>query len=206
MQTAGGEVESVTVVNYLEHWVPWPISWSAVWVGALAALALTLIIGLVGIALGAHELVPGRRIVHWREFGVGALVFSVFGAFLAFVLGGWVAGKIAHLPQIEATTLHGVIAWLVTVPLLLVLAALGSGSYFGMWLGGLTGTPSWVVTPGGVVAPDAAIAARNAALGTVTALLVGLVGSVLGGWMAAGEPMRLKGFRTRRVVTGRSPG
>jgi len=84
VQAARSEVEGVTVVSYQEHWVPWPISWSAVWVGALAALATTSIIGLAGIALGAHELGPARRIVHWREFGLAALIFAVFGAFLAF--------------------------------------------------------------------------------------------------------------------------
>ncbi len=208
MQVARSEVEGVTVVSYQEHWVPWPISWSAVWVGALAALATTLIIGLAGIALGAHELGPARRIIHWREFGLAALIFAVFGAFLAFVVGGWVAGKMARLPGVEAATLHGAIAWLVAVPLLLVLAAFGAGSYFGGWYGGLAGTPAWVVPPSGPVDPDAAAAARNAALGTVTALLLGLVGSVIGGWMgwmAAGEPMRFKGLRTRRVTTGRPP-
>jgi hypothetical protein len=31
----------------------------------------------------------------------------------------------------------------------------------------------------------------------VTALLLGLVGSVIGGWMASGEPMTLTYWRTR---------
>jgi hypothetical protein len=149
METTRREVEDVTVVSYQERWVPWPISWSAIWVGALAALVTALIIGLAGIALGAHQLGPARRIVHWREFGFAALIFSVFGGFLAFVVGGWIAGKIARLPDMEATTLHGAIAWLVAVPLLLVLAALGAGSYFGGWYGGLAGTPAWVVPPSG---------------------------------------------------------
>jgi hypothetical protein len=35
---------------------PWPVSWSAIWIGALSALALGLIIGLVGFAIGAHEV------------------------------------------------------------------------------------------------------------------------------------------------------
>jgi hypothetical protein len=37
----------------------------------------------------------------------------------------------------------------------------------------------------------AALAARNAALGSLTALLLGLVGSVVGGWMGSGERMSL---------------
>jgi hypothetical protein len=40
-------------------------------------------------------------------------------------------------------------------------------------------------------------ATRNAALGAVTALLLGLVGSVIGGWIASGEPMTLTYYRTR---------
>ena len=39
--------------------------------------------------------------------------------------------------------------------------------------------------------PTAVMAARNSALGAVTALLIGLMGSLLGGWLASGEPMSL---------------
>jgi len=39
--------------------------------------------------------------------------------------------------------------------------------------------------------------ARNGALGALTALLLGLVGSVVGGWMASGEPMTFTYHRTR---------
>ena len=35
------------------------------------------------------------------------------------------------------------------------------------------------------------MASRNSALGALTALLIGLIGSVIGGWMASGEPMSL---------------
>src|SRR5262249_39387791 len=41
-------------------------------------------------------------------------------------------------------------------------------------------------------------ATRNSALGAVTALLLGLVGSVIGGWIASGEPMTFTYYRTRR--------
>src|SRR5205807_6211949 len=40
----------------------WPINWSAIWVGTLAALAVALIISLIGAALGAHQLGPAGRI------------------------------------------------------------------------------------------------------------------------------------------------
>jgi hypothetical protein len=173
----------------------WPVYWSAVWVGALSAIAVALVIGLIGIAVGASHLGP-RAGLRSTDFGLGALVFSVFGAFLAFVVGGWVAAKIAALRRAETAMLHGAIVWAVTVPILLVLAALGAGGYFGAWYGGLAGTPAWVGAAA-TSARDAAAAARNAALGSLTALLLGLVGGAIGGWMGSGEPMTLTYHRTR---------
>jgi len=49
------------------------------------------------------------------------------------------------------------------------------------------------------VDPEAARAFRNAALVTVTALLLGLVGAVLGGWLASGEPMNLTYYLRRTL-------
>jgi hypothetical protein len=185
-------------------------------VGALASIALALLFGLVGIALGFHLLGPSGRIVDWHIFGIGTLIFSVFGAFFSGVLGGWVAGRIAGILRSEPAMLHGAIVWLVTVPLLLVLAAVGAGSYFGGWYGGLAGQVVWATppavlgsAPGAALNPAARAAgeqetarvARNSALGAVTALLLGFVGSVLGGWMASGEPMTFTYYRTRQAMT-----
>jgi hypothetical protein len=208
--------EPVVVVSQAETWVPWPVSWSAIWVGALAAIALALLFGLVGIALGFHLLGPSGRIVDWHKFGIGALIFSVCGAFFSGVVGGWIAGKIAGILRSEPAMLHGAIVWLVTVPLLLALAALGAGSYFGGWYGGLAGQAAWVTPPSvpgsapstpldpaarAAAEQEAARVARNSALGAVSALLLGLVGSVLGGWMASGEPMTFTYYRTRQALT-----
>jgi hypothetical protein len=44
---------------------------------------------------------------------------------------------------------------------------------------------------------DTPKATRNSALGAVTALLLGLMGAVIGGWMASGEPMNFSHYRTR---------
>ncbi|HKA61756.1 MAG TPA: hypothetical protein VKH83_04990 [Methylomirabilota bacterium] len=199
-------VEEVTTVTYGEGTTanPWPVSWSAVWIGALAAITLALIFGLVGTALGAHRV--AHPFVSWKDVGFWALIWSVFGAFLSFVLGGWAATKVAGFRRSETAMLHGTIVWLVAVPILLVLLSLGAATYLGSWYGGLAGTPAWVVQPPaaaqGPVA--AANAARNTATAAVTALLLGLVGGVIGGWMGSGEPMTLTHYRTRpvRSVTG----
>ncbi len=172
----------------------WPLDWGAIWVGTLTAVAAGLLIGLIGIAIGAHRI--GTDATRLSDLSFAGLVFSIAGAFFSFVLGGWAAGMIAGLRRAEQASLQGAMVWLVALPVLLILAALGAGGFFGGWMSGLAGTPVWAASSG--VPPDpeaAAMAARNSALGAATALLIGLMGAVLGGWLASGEPMTLS---TRR--------
>jgi hypothetical protein len=166
---------------------PWAVEWSAVWVGTLGALAGALVISLVAIAVGAYDPALGGRLVR-AELGFAELVASLAAAFFSFVVGGWLASRIAGLRHAEPAMLHGAVVWLLTLPILVLLIGLGAGVYFGAWYGGLA-------APGAVppveADPEAAEAARQAALGALTALLTGLVGAVLGGWLGSGEPMRL---------------
>lgn len=176
----------------------WPVSWSAVWVGALTALAVGLIAGLAGIAAGAQIVGHGENVTSWRNVQFGGIVWAVCSAFFSFVAGGWVAAKIAGHPRCEPAMLHAAICWLVAIPLLLTLAALGAGGYFGGWYSGLAGNPIWANRAVPLVdATEAYAIARNNALGAVSALLLGLIGSALGGWLASGEPMSIFLFRDR---------
>src|SRR5919202_4118702 len=119
----------------------WPINWSSIWVGALSALAVALIFGLAAIAVGAHQVGPAANKPTTGALGLATLIFSVFGAFTAFVVGGWVAGKINGFRRAETDMLHGAIVWLVAVPLLVAFAAIGAGTLFGGWYGGLGRPP-----------------------------------------------------------------
>ena len=184
------EVEEVVSVEQVEGLLPWYVSWSGIWVGALSAFALLLVFGLTGIAVGAHQL--GQRIASWHEFRLITLAFSVFGSFLSFVIGGWVVARVAGTRRAETAMLHGAIVWVVTIPGLLFFAALGVGGFLGTWYGGLAAPPAWApqATPL-VESRAAAIVARNAALGALPAVLLGLIGGVIGGWMGSGERMTL---------------
>lgn len=191
------EERSMEMGLVAEQFETWPVGWSGVFVGALSAIALGLILGLVGVAVGAYHL--NERIVQWSDFGFWTMVYAVLSAFFAFVVGGWTAVKIAGFRRAERGSLHGAIVWLVAVPILLVLMALGAGVFFGSWYAGLAGTPVWA-TPGEAMSDlDAPLVARNSAMGAVTALVLGLAGSVLGGWMGSGESMTL----ARRRVKGK---
>jgi hypothetical protein len=215
-----------------ETWVRWPVDWTAVWVGALSGLAAVLVFGLIGTAIGAHMSQPDKPLLDFRTIKIGTLAYSIFSAFLAFVIAGWVTGRVAGIRRSEPAMLHGAISWLVCLPVLVVLAGLGAGSYMGGWYGGVAGSPSWArastpyerpeaLDPGATAEErtryqeematyrermknwregDAAKAARNTALGALTALLLGLMGSVIGGWMASGEPMTFTHTRMRSAA------
>jgi len=220
-------VETSSELQY-ERWHAWPVSWTAVWVGALTSITIALLFGLIGIAVGAHLLGPEHRVVDLHKMHMWGLIFSVCGAFFAFVAGGWVTGKIAGILHSEPAMLHGAIAWLIAVPLMLAFVSQGAGPYFGGWFGGLSAQSSAApferpeaLGSGATAAERAAYreevssyqerlktwnedtprATRNSALGALTALLLGLVGSVLGGWMACGEPMNPAYRRTTSRAT-----
>ena len=200
----GMRVEEVTTVTYGEgaSITPWPVSWSAVWIGTLSAIALALIFGLIGTAVGAHR--AGHSFATWKDMGFWGLFWTVFAAFLSFVVGGWVATRVAGFRRSEPAMLHGAVAWLVAVPILLVLASMGAAAYLGSWYSGLAGMPAWVTPPPAATQDPvaAANAARNTATAAVTALLLGLVGAVIGGWMGSGEPMTFTHYRTRTARSG----
>jgi len=162
-------------------WAPWPVNWTAVWIGALAALAAAFIFSLIVTAAGAQAI---KSVVSWKTISIAAIAATVCAAFFAFVIGGWVAGKIAGPRHAEPAILHAAIAWLVALPLLFAESTAGAGGVFA----------PLVTIP---ASPDAV---RNTALAALMSLLVGLIGSVIGGWMASGEPMTLTHHRTRKPV------
>ncbi len=166
-----------------ETWVAWSVNWSAVWVGALAALTAALIFGLIGTAVGAVSVEKFTSFSTITRIEVAMIICS---AFFSFVIGGWVAGKITGARHSERTILHGTIAWLVATPLLVVLLAAGAGNAFGGWYGGLVVSPFGAAVAAAAPTPEVV---RATALAAITSLLVGLIGSVIGGWMGSGEPM-----------------
>ncbi len=130
-----------------EKWASCHVNWTGVWVGALAAFCMVVLFGLIGTALGAHLLGAEHRIIDVKKIGIWALIFSVCGAFFSFVIGGWIAAKIAGILHSEPAIIHGAIVWLVTILLLVAIACLGGASLFGSWYGGLN--------PAGALSPNA---------------------------------------------------
>jgi hypothetical protein len=205
-------------------WERWPLAWSAIIVGAAVSVSSALILGLLGISIGLHKFSADGRMMSlgdWKEAGAGAFIFTVVAAFAGYYIAGWVAGKLSGFRRAEPAALHGALTWVFSLPVLMLLIALGAGTYLGAAYGdfGRPPVPAYGITRGWqpdptsniepdrpslfssrrviAVAPEEARATRNGALGILTALLLGLMGAVVGGWRASGEPFAVAYERNR---------
>jgi hypothetical protein len=204
-----------------ERWHRWPVNWSGVIVGALASLAVGMLIGIVAIAVGAHVIDANDRVIDVKKLSWAAAGIGICGTFFSFVIGGWIAAKIAGTLRSEHAMLHGAIVFLVAVPLMALADLIGAGGLAGSWLGSLAGEHGLAAVsqapyerpedPGASASAEDRTqynksleeyranvqkwkdetpkAVRNTALFSATAMLLALVGSVIGGWIASGEPM-----------------
>ncbi len=186
------------VTSWDASWRGWHLDWSAIWAGALAMLVAAALFSFISLAVGAQKAVDAR-VLKWADVPLVTIVFSVLGAFLASALGAWIAARISGARLAEPAILHGVVAWLVLMGIVITLAAFaGAHSFVGGYLGNMTppGAPAPAGGAGAPVDPNAAIAIRNAAVGSVLGILVGLMGAVVGAWIASGEPLTLAHYRT----------
>ena len=182
-----------------ETWTVWPVFWSPIAVGALASIVAVVLFGAIGTAVGSYKAGLEARITDFSGVGRVAVAYAVFASFLAFVVGGWIAARVGGIRRAEPAMLHGSISFLLATVVLLALAALGGTVYNG-WYAALAPSPVVPATPGAPVDPNAAKAAATGAMAATIALLLGLAGSVIGGWMGSGEPMNFTYYKTRGMT------
>lgn len=105
------------------------VSWGAIFAGASIAIAVLVLLGLLGIAVGATILEPDSSdSPSARAFGTGAGIWWTVSGILALFAGGWSAGRLAGLRRQWEGPLHGLVAWAVTTTALVILmgSALGA--------------------------------------------------------------------------------
>jgi hypothetical protein len=192
-----------------DSWTAWPVYWSPVIVGALASVVAVVLFGVIGTAVGSWKAGNEGRVTDFSGVGRVAVAYAVFASFFAFVIGGWVTARIAGIRRAETAILHAAIAFLVATVVLLAMASFG-GAVFNGWYAGLAPSPAVPAQAGQPLDPSVAKAAAAGATAAAVAILLGLLGSVIGGWMGSGERMdfsfysRERGGVTRRVASDRT--
>ncbi len=205
------QIQDVEVVREHEVVVGSPLSedrvrWGPIAAGLLTALTALLVLGLLGLAVGLTTVNSGTAATQGRPpsgLGTGAAIWSGLSGIIAFLLGGYVAGRTASVFTRGWGVLNGALVFMLAVPLTLWLAGQGLGAVLGT-LGNLSG--ALAANPGAAqgaadqaqaaaqnVSPaDVARAAegvRNTAWGILIGALLGLGSSALGGTLGTRQPM-----------------
>ncbi|HET8538942.1 MAG TPA: hypothetical protein VFL83_03620 [Anaeromyxobacter sp.] len=82
------------------------VRWSAVIAGALFALGVHIVMGLIGAALGlAAEPADSRAL------GAGAAAWALLTPFVATLLGAWLAIRLSEEEDRNTGYVHGVLVW-----------------------------------------------------------------------------------------------
>jgi hypothetical protein len=89
------------------------ISWGAVLAGAAVAVASSMLLGLLGAALGAGWVQPFNLWNDIGRLGVGATLWQIVNLALSMLLGGYVAARLSGTHSHQDGELHGLTTWAV---------------------------------------------------------------------------------------------
>ncbi|HEY6099694.1 MAG TPA: hypothetical protein VIW03_09705 [Anaeromyxobacter sp.] len=191
----------------------WRPSWTAVIAGALLAIALHVMMGLVGAAIGLAAAPADSK-----ALGAGAAVWALLTPFVASLLGAWLACRIAGASDPAGASLHGVLVWcigLVAGALFLTgtlasgalsagAAASGNARTVERARGDATGQRT--ARDARARSEDAATVAAASTGAAALASIAGLVGALAGSGLALRRGGRGAGWLERREGRRPSPG
>jgi hypothetical protein len=164
------------------------VRWGAIWAGLLTAIGTFLLLTTAAVAIGAQAIDSGAS---GDDAGMAGGIVSAVIALLAFLAGGYVAGKTAGVIGRGYGALNGFLVWALGVVLILALAAFGLGSLFGA-AGDLFGQYQQMGQPQPDADPNAVIEGiRNGSIGAFLGMLLPAIAATVGG---------LLGSRTEEVV------
>ncbi|HEX2140365.1 MAG TPA: hypothetical protein VHG33_11710 [Woeseiaceae bacterium] len=106
------------------------ISWGAIFAGLVFILAATWLMFLLGSAIGISIADASDAAAMGQGMGIGAIVWLLLTALLAYFLGGLLTGRLSGKPERSAGMLHGITLWSVATVLMLVLGAWGVRGLF----------------------------------------------------------------------------
>ena len=103
------------------------VRWGPIWAGLLAAFFTLLVLSLLGLAIGASTVNTGAAVqgAGTQNAGSYSAIWAGISAILAFLIGGYVAGRTAAVHERGWAALNGGLVFLLALPLLLWLASQG---------------------------------------------------------------------------------
>lgn len=131
------------------------ISWGAIFAGVVVVLAAQLLLGTLGLGIGASTVSPTTQQEPMQGLGIGTAIWFGVSTLLALFAGGMVAGRLAGMPLRMDGMLHGLVVWGLSTLLTFYLLTTA--------VGGIIGGTASVLGKGLSVAGQGAATATTAA-------------------------------------------
>jgi len=170
------------------------VRWGPVVAGFFVAITAMVMLGLLGLGIGLTGLNTGLSAAQGTpppQTGTNSAIWGGISAIIAFLIGGYVAGRTSAVYSRGWGALNGALVFFLTIPVMLWLAGQGFGAVLGT-LAQVGQNPNLnpgavasnvQVTPGTVA--TIAEGARNGALGALIGMIVGLISAAIGGALGA---------------------
>lgn len=126
------------------------ISWGAIIAGTVAALAVQLLLTLLGVSIGAWAIDPAAGSEGMEGIGLGAGIWALVSFIIALFCGGWIAGRMSGLGSKLDGLLEGFLVWGAVTVLTFTLLTTTIGGI----LGGAAGLAGNALAAGGEQVDD----------------------------------------------------
>lgn len=74
------------------------VSWGAIFSGAITAIAVQLLLNLLGAGVGAATINPQQGQQPGQGLALGAAIWFVLASIVSLFVGGWIAARLAGIP------------------------------------------------------------------------------------------------------------
>lgn len=140
------------------------VSWGAIFAGAVVAVALTALFGLLGLGIGFGTYDPAQG-DSLADAPKATLIWWAVTTIVATGIGGFIAARLAGIPRSMTGALHGLAVWAVATLLTLWLATSAVGFALGaatnvvtttakVTSGAVTTVGGAAISAGGAIAPS----------------------------------------------------
>lgn len=166
------------------------LSWGAILAGVVVSVCVQTMLTVLGVAVGAATVDAARAAA--STMGIGAGIWLAVSGIISFYCGGWSAGRLAGIPRAVESTMHGFLAWCLTLVLGMVLFTSAVTGILGA-ASNLMGQASAGGTRGQIASSLSALAGRatdqigegaGATLAGFFMLLLGAGAGALGGYVS----------------------
>ncbi|OYD83725.1 hypothetical protein [Azospirillum brasilense] len=135
------------------------VSWAAVFAGVVLALAIQLLLSMLGLGIGMTTIDPsaGREgLPQASSFGLGAGLWWTVSYMIALGIGGYVAARLAGVVVRGDGLIHGLLTWAFALLISAYLVTTTLGNVMGGALSALGNVTSGVTQTVKQVAPEVA--------------------------------------------------